>query len=181
VVEQQKSKRLFLALWPDDTVRQQLADVQRTLGHEERLKSAKTVPFANLHITTHFLGAVSDDVHRQLRTLLPEVSAHACTLTIDRWGYFPRAKVIWLGADAPEALIDLVVQTGSCIKACIEGYDHKRFVPHVTIFRKARRPAEVDAFDPIEWHIDRFALVESVTHPQGAEYTVLQEWMLPAG
>jgi 2'-5' RNA ligase len=181
VDEQRQSKRLFLALWPDDSIRQQLADVQKTLGHDERLKSARPVPFGNLHITTHFLGAVSDDVHTRLRTLLPEVSAHACTLMIDRWGYFKRAKVIWLGGDAPEALIDLVVQTGSCIQACIEGYDQKRFVPHVTIFRKARRPAEVDAFDPIEWRIDRFALVESVTHPQGAEYTVLQEWVLSSG
>ena len=73
---------------------------------------------------------------------------------------------------------DLVAQTQSCVQACIEGYRQKRFVPHITIFRKARHPLEVDAFDPIDWRIDRFALVESVTHPHGAEYTVLNQWPL---
>jgi 2'-5' RNA ligase len=85
---------------------------------------------------------------------------------------------VWLGGNAPEPLIDLVAQTQSCIQTCIEAYHQKRFVPHITIFRKARHPLEVDDFDPIRWRIDRFALVESVTHPHGAEYTVLNQWPL---
>jgi len=178
VAEKRKSRRLFLALWPDELTRKRLAEVQRKLGKNERLRKARAVPVANLHITTHFLGAVNEDIYRQLEALLPEVNAAASTLVIDRWGYFPKAKVLWLGGDSNAALADLVEQTQTCIQACIDGYAQKRFVPHITIFRKARHPLEVDDFDPIEWRIDRFALVESVTHPQGAEYTVLQEWML---
>jgi 2'-5' RNA ligase len=178
VAEKQKRKRLFLALWPDDITRKKLADVQKQLGKIDRLKTAKPVAVANLHITTHFLGAVTDEVHAQLQALLSEVKAQSCTLVIDHWGYFPRAKVLWLGADSSAALNDLVEQTQSCIQQCIDGYEQKRFVPHVTLFRKARHPMEVDDFHPIEWHIDRFALVESVTHPEGPEYRVLKEWML---
>ena len=178
MAEKQKRKRLFLALWPDDITRKKLADVQKMLGKIDRLKTAKPVAAANLHITTHFLGAVKDEVHSQLEALLSEVKAQSCTLVIDRWGYFPRAKVLWLGADLPAALNDLVEQTQSCIQQCIDGYEQKRFVPHVTVFRKARHPMEVDEFHPIEWNIDRFALVESVTHPEGPEYRVLKEWML---
>ncbi|MBT8128648.1 MAG: RNA 2',3'-cyclic phosphodiesterase [Gammaproteobacteria bacterium] len=179
MAEKQKQRRLFLALWPDDISRKKLAAVQKRMAGNERLKTAKAVVAANLHITIHFLGLVADDVQAQLQSLLSEVEAESSMLIIDRWGYFPRAKVVWLGAQtAPAAVNELVAQTQACIQSCIEGYDQKRFVPHITVFRKARHPLEVDDFDPIEWHIDRFALVESVTHPQGPEYTVLKEWML---
>lgn len=178
VAEKQKRKRLFLALWPDDITRKKLADVQKQLGKIDRLKTAKSVAVANLHITTHFLGAVTEEVHAQLEQRLYRVNAKNCSLVIDRWGYFPRARVLWLGADLSAALSDLVEQTRSCIQQCIEDYEQKRFVPHVTVFRKARHPMEVDDFHPIEWNIDRFALVESVTHPEGPEYRVLKEWML---
>ncbi|UCB53830.1 MAG: RNA 2',3'-cyclic phosphodiesterase [Thiotrichales bacterium] len=179
MAENHRRRRLFLALWPDDITRAKLAGVQRQIGMIDRLKTARAVPAANLHITTHFLGAVSDGVKTRLEPLLSEVRARPCTLRIDRWGYFPKAKVLWLGAAAsPAALTELVEQTQTCIQACIEGYAQKRFVPHITVFRKARHPLEVDDFDPIEWRIDRFALVESVTHPEGPEYTVLKEWLL---
>jgi 2'-5' RNA ligase len=179
VAEKEKARRLFLALWPDGITRKKLVDVQKRMCRIERLKTAKAVQEANLHITIHFLGLVADDVHAQLEDELNGVKAESSTLVIDRWGYFPRAKVVWLGAQAaPAAMNELVARTQACIQSCIEGYDQKRFVPHITVFRKARHPMEVDDFDPVEWHIDRFALVESVTHPEGPEYTVLREWML---
>ena len=178
MVDKPRRRRLFLALWPDDITRKKLADVQNRLGRIDRLKSAKAVPVENLHITTHFIGAVTQPVHTQLEALLSEIEAQPCTLVIDRWGYFPRAKVLWLGGESPRALNDLVLKTQSSIQQCIEGYEQKRFVAHVTVFRKARHPIEVEDFDPIEWNIDRFALVESVTHPQGPEYSVLKQWML---
>lgn len=178
VSEKQKRRRLFLALWPDDITRKKLADVQKQLSRNERLKSARPVAVANLHITSHFLGAVTEEVHTQLEELLYGVKAQPCTLVIDRWGYFPRAKVLWLGGKSSEALNDLVEQTKACIQQCVDGYEQNRFVPHITVFRKARHPLEVDDFHPIEWSIDRFALVESITHPEGPEYRVLKEWML---
>ncbi len=178
MVEKHKRRRLFLALWPDNIIRNKLADIQKKLFENERLITAKAVAVANLHITTHFIGAVTEDVHTHLVDLLSAVKAQPCTLVIDRWGYFPRAKVLWLGGESPQALNDLVEQTQTCIQQCIEGYEQKRFVPHVTVFRKARHPLQVEDFPPIEWDIDCFALVESVTHPQGPEYRVLQQWML---
>lgn len=179
VVEKQKKRRLFLALWPDESTRGQLAAVQKQLGRNERLQTARAVAAANLHITIHFLGLVAGEVQAQLEGLLNGVDAESSPLVIDRWGYFPRAKVVWLGAQkSPIEVNQLVARTQACIQSCIEGYEQKRFVPHITVFRKARHPLEVDDFDPVEWQIDRFALVESVTHPEGPEYRVLREWML---
>ena len=79
---------------------------------------------------------------------------------------------------AVEALNDRVDQTQTFVQTCIKGYRKKPFVPHITVFRKARHPLEVDDFQPIEWTIDRYVLVESVTYHEGAEYTVLKEWSL---
>jgi 2'-5' RNA ligase len=31
---------------------------------------------------------------------------------------------------------------------------------------------------PVEWAVDDFALVESVTAPEGARYSVLERWPL---
>ena len=179
MAESGKRRRLFLALWPDDDTRRQLANVQAMFNRNPRLKKAKPVSVENLHITTHFLGAVTEDTHRRLESRLNDVRASACTLVIDRWGYFPKAKVLWLGAQtSPVALTELVEQTQTCVQACLQGYSQKRFVPHVTVFRKARHPLEADEFEPIEWLIDRHALVESITHPEGPEYRVLKEWVL---
>ena len=179
MVDRGGRRRLFLALWPDAATRAKLADIQAVLGRNQRLKKAKPVPVANMHITTHFLGNVSDDVHTQLVALLAGVNAQACTLVIDRWGYFPKARVLWLGAQAsPDALSDLVQKTQVCVETCLDGYQQKRFVPHITLFRKARHPLEVDDFEPVEWRIDRYVLVESVTHPEGPEYIALNEWSL---
>ncbi|MGD2160590.1 MAG: RNA 2',3'-cyclic phosphodiesterase [Gammaproteobacteria bacterium] len=179
MADSEQRKRLFLALWPDDITRTQLAAVQKQFSKNERLQKAKPVPVENLHITMHFLGAVTEEVHFTLQTLLDSVKVRACNLVIDRWGYFPRPKVLWLGAkSSPEPLTELVLRTESCIKQCIEGYEQNRFVPHITVFRKARHPVEADEFQPIDWRIDRFALVASDTRPEGAVYTVLKEWML---
>lgn len=179
MADRQARRRLFLALWPDDATRGKIAGVQQSLARNDRLKQARAVPVANLHITTHFLGAVTEDLQAQLETLLSGVQARTSTLVIDRWGYFPRPKVFWLGASrTPGPLADLVEQTQACVQACLEDYRPNRFVPHLTLFRKARHPLEVDDFEPIEWTIDRHALVESVTLPEGPVYTVLREWVL---
>ena len=178
MAETTQQKRLFLALWPDEVTRHRLALVQKKLAKIPRLMSARPVPADNLHLTTHFLGDVSVEVYAQLRALLDDVRAQPSTLVIDRWGYFPKARVLWLGGDSSAELNDLVAQTLSCVQACVEHYQQKRFIPHITLFRKARHPLEVNGIEPISWRIDRFAVVESVTHPHGAEYTVLDEWKL---
>ena len=137
MAEKQKQRRLFLALWPDESTRGQLAAVKKQLARNERLKTARAVAAANLHITIHFLGLVDGDVQAQLEDLLNGVDAESSHLVIDRWGYFPRAKVVWLGAQtSPVEVNELVARTQACIQSCIEGYEQKRFVPHITVFRK---------------------------------------------
>ena len=173
------SKRLFLALWPDPGTRRQLAAIQIQLARNPRLRHAKPVSTQNIHLTLHFLGDVAEADIARLESCLAQVRAAPFSLVIDRWGYFPKAGVCWIGASkTPDALTVLLEQTAVCVADVIENYRQPRFTPHLTLFRKARHPLEIKQFDVCEWSIDRFALVSSRTHPEGAEYTVLRDWQL---
>jgi len=55
-------------------------------------------------------------------------------------------------------------------------FDPKGFVSHVTLLREAREPEAMPALDPIEWQLDGFALVQSVTLPKGSRYEIRKSW-----
>lgn len=172
------AKRLFLALWPDPAVRKRLAVTQNSLARNPRLHDAKPVRTENFHLTLHFLGDVTEASITKLEFCLANVHATPFYLTIDRWGYFPKARICWVGATTvPEALSSLLEQTAVCAAGAVENYRQPRFTPHITLFRKARHPLKIEPPDHYEWKLDRFALVASLTRPEGVEYTVLREWM----
>jgi 2'-5' RNA ligase len=62
----------------------------------------------------------------------------------------------------------------------VQGFvpDSKPYRPHVTVARKVVKPHALGAIHPVEWRVEDFALVESVTAPEGAQYTPLQHWPL---
>lgn len=174
-----ESKRLFLALWPDPAIRRRLAAIQRYLTRNPRLRHAKPVSTENIHLTLHFLGDVTEARTAQLESCLAAVRAEPFSLNIDRWGYFPKARICWIGAtNTPEMLTSLLQQTGDCVVNVVEDYRQTGFTPHITLFRKARHPLDIEPFETCEWKVDRFALVSSRTRPQGVEYTVLRDWRL---
>jgi RNA 2',3'-cyclic 3'-phosphodiesterase len=173
------SKRLFLALWPDQATRSRLAAVQAKLARHPRLQYAKPVSAQNFHLTLHFLGEVADDNTEHLGACIADVCAEPFTLNIDRWGYFPKAGVCWIGAtNTPAALTSLIGRTAECVTGIIDDYRLPRFTPHITLFRKARHPLNIEQLDPVDWNIDHFVLVSSLTRPQGVEYVCLRDWRL---
>ncbi len=172
---------MFLALWPDEFTRKRLSLTQQKLSRNSRLTSARAVAPENFHITLHFLGAVDEDVYTKLVECLASVNGDAFSLVINRWDYLPKPRILFLGAqDIPDALTDLVKNTKACINEYIEGYQQKQFLAHLTLFRKSRHPKRLDEFDSINWKVDRFVLMESITWQEGVEYRVLQEWRLAA-
>jgi len=172
-------KRLFLALWPDSATRNRLTEIQTCIARNPRLRYAKPVSTENIHLTLHFLGDVAEARIAQLESCLADVRAEPFSLTIDRWGYFPKAGVCWIGATkTPEAIASLLEQTAECVANAVENYTQSRFMPHITLFRKARHPLKIETFDAFAWNVDKFALVSSLTRQEGVEYTVIREWRL---
>ncbi len=179
MTNKQSKKRLFVALWPDDETRRQIYQLQQSLNYEAGLSTASPVDENHIHITLHFLGSVHEQEIPVLTQALENVSGHAFEIDLDRLGYFSKPNILWLGcAEHPEALSTLHKTTGRAIKKCLTGYQQKKLVPHVTLFRKAMQLPKKENIETIRWHAGSFVLVESKTYTEGVQYRVLQQWSL---
>ncbi len=167
------TRRLFFALWPDEHIRQGIVVRRERLGRVGR----RRVPEHNLHLTLVFLGNQPADRLPEFVAAAEEIRAAGCTLELGQYGWFARARVVWLGGEAPAPLIEL--QAGLRRKMLGLGLrlDERPFRPHVTLFRQVSRRPPLAEPEPLAWPIRDFVLVESL---QGAPYRVVQRWQLRA-
>ena len=163
--------RLFLALWPEETLRARLAAYRDAWRWPA---GARLVADEALHLTLHFIGAFARSRLPELATALAGV---ACTETILR----PAVAEVWTGGiavlrvEADAALTALHVRLGDVLATRGIALDARPFAPHVTLARKAAAaepPAERLA---LRWNANGFVLVESL--PGGAaRYQVLSRF-----
>ena len=99
--ETRQSLRLFYALWPDDTVRAALANLQTVV-------SGRKTPYENLHLTLAFLGEQPAASLAVLEKILADLAVPEMKLTLDRIGYFKQSRIAWAGMHAvPDELFKL--------------------------------------------------------------------------
>jgi len=169
-------RRLFFALWPDEDVRRALVAADRGLGREGRRVAAD-----NLHLTLLFLGATPADRQACFTAAAAGVQGEPFELVLDRFGHFPRPRVLWLGSSRPPAaLVRLVEALGAALLPCGFTPESRPFAPHVTLRRKARRLPALQPETPVVWPVHDFCLCESVSTPDGVQYRVLERWGLGA-
>jgi 2'-5' RNA ligase len=166
--------RLFFALWPDDEVRAQLAGWSREL---HALCGGRPTRPENLHVTLAFLGSVEEVRVAEVERAAGTVRPRACPLILDQPGYWKHNRIAWAGASVvPPGLEALVSGLRGILAKSQIRFDAKSFVSHVTLLREAREPRAMPALAPIEWRLDGFALVQSVTLPQGSRYEIRKSW-----
>ena len=166
--------RLFFALWPDDEVRAQLAGWSREL---HALCGGRPTRPENLHVTLAFLGSVEEARVAEVERAAGTVRPRACPLILDQPGYWKHNRIAWAGASVvPPGLEALVSGLRGILAKSQIRFDAKSFVSHVTLLREAREPRAMPALAPIEWRLDGFALVQSVTLPQGSRYEIRKSW-----
>lgn len=167
-----------MALWPDETVVEELVAVRdRAVSRG----SGKAVDPHNLHITLAFLGATDARQQQCAEACADRITVPPFTLILDSLGYFPRPRVLWAGSEqTPAPLSELVTMLRQGLAGCGFDLDERPFRPHVTLLRKVRpRPKITPRLDrPIEWQVGHFHLVQSITHAQGAEYRIIKSWVL---
>lgn len=164
--------RLFFALWPDDLVRKQIANVVAQLPPQ-----GKRVKTSNLHTTLAFLGDVpADQVDCYLRAA-EQITSPAFDLQLDSREWWKKSQVTCMGAsEVPDQLFDLVTSLNKAIEPCGYQPEKRPFRLHITLMRKVRKPVNPVHFEPIPWLVRSFCLVESKTLPEGAEYRVIKSW-----
>jgi len=169
-------RRLFFALWPDAGVRDRLAARAEVLP----ARCGRRVARDNLHLTLVFLGSVDDAVVECLLERAAAIRRPDFTLTLERLGWFRRARVTWLAPERiPAALQGLVDDINAAVRGCgLATEEGRPYRPHLTLSRKAMRPPRKEEPDPIHWHISDFCLVESIIRDTGPEYRILQRWVL---
>lgn len=167
--------RLFFAVWPDVKTRENLGAV---IGKVPAC-AGRMVSKDKLHITLLFLGRVSPEQARRLTEAAGRIRAGPFSLTIDKPGWWPRPKVLWLGVSViPPELLALVNDLRRLAADLDLPVDSRPYEPHITYARKAGRPVLNLEFAPIDWDVREFCLVASDTCPDGAEYKILQRWSL---
>jgi len=172
-----RKRRLFFALWPDESTRGRLAAFLERLPRGE----GRDMRAENLHLTLAFLG----DCEEGLLTCLDEVGA-ALTgapfeLIFDRLGHFRRARVLWLGVSQPPQEL-LALQeglVGLLAGRCGLPRNEHPFTPHLTLRRNAAHPLPwPEGMRPVSWWVEGFALVESLQGPSGVCYQPIRAWSL---
>ncbi len=166
--------RLFFALWPDDAVRARLERWSREL---HALCGGRPTRAENLHVTLAFLGSVEEARVAEVERAAGEIALRAVSLVLDQPGYWKHNRIAWAGASVvPPELEALVSELRGALAKSQIRFDAKSFVSHVTLLRDAREPAPMPALAPVEWRLDGFALVQSVSLSQGSRYEIRKSW-----
>ena len=160
--------RLFLGLWPEESLRVCLAAYRDAWRWPA---GSKPVADATLHLTLHFIGAF-------VRTRIPALAASLAAVPVGEIVSRPGGGEVWKGGiavlriDGNAELAELHQRLGAVLIEAGIALDSRPFAPHVTLARKAAKaepPAEAPAF---EWRPGRFVLVESLPG-RSARYEVL--------
>jgi len=170
------TQRLFFALWPEPVLQREFSKTAAALLPES---AGRRVAPENLHATLVFLGSVDAAQRACVEAAASAVRVGDFSLKLDLFGYFRRPQVAWLGCrDFPEEMLQLVDQLSHGCAACGFPPEQRPFALHLTIARKVRRDPGRPPFMSLDWVIDRFALVESVSTPAGVRYRPLRFWGL---
>lgn len=174
--DRQPTKRLFFALWPGHRTRDAIYKVARAL---KKQTAGQLVSFENLHLTLAFVGSVTEQQQQCMEQVASQVQIPRFSVELSELGYWPRPKVAWLAPSTmPAGLLQLANTLNKNLEACGYTPDERAFQAHITLLRKAKRYPQDTETREIHWPVDRFALVESITHQEGVEYQVIAEWPL---
>lgn len=169
--------RLFFALWPDPELRKCIAsDVESALRSADR-SSINPVEPENYHITLAFLGSVSASSLDDIVRVCSDVHFGRFSLELDRTGYWPRARIVWLGPSRYslelEALVD---DLWNKLMGLGFRQEPQPYQPHVSLCRKAGSGLGMSLDSPINWPVASFVLVQSTPGEDGPVYTVLEQF-----
>jgi RNA 2',3'-cyclic 3'-phosphodiesterase len=182
--------REFIAIDLPLDLRQAISSQTGSLQHGQDRLAVRWIPVGNLHLTLRFLGDVSEASQDLLeQTLLREAAVHApFDLALQGLGAFPnprRARIIWIGVEAPAGLINLQHGIESAVNRLGYPLEERPFSPHLTIGRVRQNvtPAELEQIHagldstrvnfPGKFTVGAVHLYKSDLRPEGAVYSRL--------
>jgi len=163
------TQRLFLALWPDDDVRQQFIAHSRLWTWP-----AGCNPYLpeDWHLTLHFLGPVKTDRVADI-VALAAVPFQPFTLMLNLPTCWPQGLAVLCPSQVPPALQALHERLGAALRRLDLPVEARPYQPHVTLARRATGAITPARPTPVVWPARRCVLVES-TGTTAPRYRVIQ-------
>lgn len=159
--------RLFIALWPDPGIRDELAAWRDGWTWPRK---ATPVRSERLHATLHFIGEVADDRIPALRAAL-HVPFSPFTLEFGHCALWPHGIAVLEPGAVPEPLLELHDSLGQVLARLALPVDERPYRPHVTMARRAAGAMLPATKLTVRWPVDHYALMSS-----GDGYTTLQRY-----
>jgi RNA 2',3'-cyclic 3'-phosphodiesterase len=163
---------LFYALWPDEAVRDALAEWGRTL--QQSAGGRATRP-DNLHMTLAYLGRTDPERVAEAAHICRSLPFNPFGLTLDKVDWWKHNQIAWAGCRSVSTRLEhLVADLRGALDQAGFRFEPKSFFPHITLARKAQKPAAT-SFVPVDWEVRRVVLFETVPGPGGVRYAVRAE------
>ena len=166
-----RTQRLFLALWPDDRVREQL------VAHASQwVWPTGCVRYrpADWHITLHFIGDVAADRVEGIAASA-DVPFQPFELVLAQPGLWPHGLAVLRATEVPVPLQALYDRLGQELRALDLAVETRPYQPHVTLARHADAAILPKASAPVVWSVPSFALVVS-TGDKDQRYRVIRRY-----
>ena len=175
--------RSFIALPLNEETAIKFFEVAETCCNIEHFQQIRWLPPGTCHLTLAFLGDVEEmRLERLARNLGQNLADKPVgTFHFSEISPFPfnaRPKVIAALAENTEWLKNL---QSSCVKTVRNSgieLERRRFVPHVTLARMNGRKRNTSGLPPLFFEtqitVKEVVLYESILHPEGDEYHMLE-------
>ncbi len=176
-------QRLFAAIMIPQPQREQLALI--TGG----IPGATWISPEKYHITLRFIGEVAEPVARDIETVLHSIDVCAFDLTIQNIGLFDsghRPRALWASMNHTQDLHVLHEKINQTLLRAGVETERRKYLPHISLAKLHHAPeGDVAAFIQgnnlmklLPFRVDRFSLIESRLTRHGAEYSVVEEFLL---
>lgn len=133
-----------------------------------------------LHATLVFLGDVVQHRLEALQLAAQEVQGEPFDLVFDAARYWGHNHIVYAAPhEVPPQLVQLVHGLEQHLLKHRFHFDKRTYKPHVTLLRHAQWSDEpLPEMGKVVWRVKSFALVQSASDEQGANYRVLARFSL---
>ena len=148
--------RLFIGIRLSDNMKKALVACMHDL--KKQGVEGKYVPAQNLHLTLAFIGEYDDP--GKVKNVIVKVPLPQFRLSLSEKGNF--GNLLWAGVKGNQKLKTYVKDLRTALKNAEIPFDNDKFVPHITLIRKAasKKPYEMH-LPKAEMTVEKVSLLKS--------------------
>lgn len=178
--------RLFVGIPLAEAIVEELSNV--SLRYRTKDDGLRWSAPESWHITMQFLGNTAPEQYACVVERLRELRFQPVPVRIEELGFFDRAGIFFAGVDLSSELVALQQRVTAATSHCGFVPEDRPYRPHITLARTKGRNGK-HALRPLQARIQRqpqfgrflaqeFVLYESVTRPDGSQYTIRERFPL---